>query len=94
MGMDDNDGQMILLDLGGLKLPDICLTGEEKTRKNLTQKLVPTGDRTRARCVTSAQATTCSTAVDCWFHFIRSFHYHLTYKTLKLHNSYIQDISE
>ena len=28
--MDDNDGQMILGDLGGLKLPDICLTGEEK----------------------------------------------------------------
>ena len=31
---DDNDGQMIFGDLGGLKLPDICLTGEEKPRKN------------------------------------------------------------
>ena len=30
---DDNDGQMIFGDLGGLKLPDICLTGEEKPRK-------------------------------------------------------------
>ena len=34
--MDDYDGQMILWDLVGLKLPDIRLTGEEKTRKNLT----------------------------------------------------------
>ena len=25
-------------DFGGLKLPDICLTGEEKPRKNLTQE--------------------------------------------------------
>ena len=50
--------------LGGLKFPDICLTGEEKPRKNLTQEPVPTGDRTRARCVTIAHVTTCSTAVD------------------------------
>ena len=28
--MDDNDGQMIFGDLGGLKLRDICLTGEKK----------------------------------------------------------------
>ena len=28
--MDDYDGQMIFGDLVGLKLPDICLTGEEK----------------------------------------------------------------
>ena len=40
MGMDDNDGQMIFGDLGGLKLPDICLMGEEKTSP---RKLVPTG---------------------------------------------------
>ena len=62
---DDYDGQMILGDLGGLKFPDICLTGEEKPRKKTSpRKPVPTGDRTRARCVTSAHATTCSTAVD------------------------------
>ena len=30
MSMDDNDGQMIFGDLGGLRLPDICLTVEEK----------------------------------------------------------------
>ena len=30
MSDDDNDGQMKLGDLGGLKLPDIRLTGEEK----------------------------------------------------------------
>ena len=41
MSMDDNDGQMVFEDLGGLKLPDICLTGEEKPRKNLTQETCP-----------------------------------------------------
>ena len=41
MSMDNNDGQMIFGDLGGLKLPDICLTGEEKPRKNLTQEACP-----------------------------------------------------
>ena len=62
---DDDDSQMIFGDLGGLKFPDICLTGEEKPRKKTSpRKLVPTVDRTRARCVTSAHATTCSTAVD------------------------------
>ena len=38
---DDNDGQMIFGDLVGLKLPDICLTGEEKPQKNLTQETCP-----------------------------------------------------
>ena len=41
MIMDGNDGQMIFGDLGGLKLPDMCLTGEEKPRKNLTQETYP-----------------------------------------------------
>ena len=41
MSDDDNDGQMIFGDLGGLRLPDICLTGEEKPRKNLTQETCP-----------------------------------------------------
>ena len=41
MSMDDSDGQMIFGDLGGLKLPDICLTGEEKSQKNLTQETCP-----------------------------------------------------
>ena len=56
---DDNDSQMIFGDLWGLKIPDICFTGVEKPTK-----LVPTGDRTRARCVTGAHATACPTAVD------------------------------
>ena len=38
---DDNDGQMTFGGLAGLKRPDICLTGEEKPRKNLTQKTYP-----------------------------------------------------
>ena len=41
MMMDDYDGQMGFRDLGGLKLPDICLTGEEKPRRNLTQEICP-----------------------------------------------------
>ena len=63
MMIDDYDGQMIFGDLVGLKLPDIRLTDEENPEKTSPRKLVPTGDRTRARCVRSAHATTCSTAV-------------------------------
>ena len=33
--------QIIFGDLLGLKLPDICLTGKEKTEKNLTQETCP-----------------------------------------------------
>ena len=66
MMMNDYDGQ-IFGDLVGLKLPDIRLTGEKNPEKTSPRKLVPTGDRTRARCVTSARATTCSTAVDVIF---------------------------
>ena len=56
---DDNDGQMIFGDLGGLKIPNICLTGEETPppKKTSPRKLVLTGDRTRARCVTCTLAT-------------------------------------
>ena len=62
---DDYDCQMMFGDLVGLKFPDICLRGEVKPRKkNPPRKLVPTGDRTRTRCVTGAHATACSTAVD------------------------------
>ena len=38
---DDDDGQMIFGDLEGLKFPDICLTGEEKPRKSITQETCP-----------------------------------------------------
>ena len=56
---DDEDGQMICGDLGGLKLPDICLTDEEKPpkKKNPPRKIVPTRDRTQAHCMTGAHAT-------------------------------------
>ena len=64
MSDDYNDGQMIFGDLGGLKLPDICLTGEEKPRKTSSRKPVPSGDRTQARCVTGAHAAARPTAVD------------------------------
>ena len=45
---DDDDGQMIFGDLVCLKFPDICLTGEEKPRKNLTQETCP--DRGSSPC--------------------------------------------
>ena len=61
---DDYDGQMISGDRVGLKLPDICLIGEVKTRNTSPGKPVQTGDRTRARWVRVAHATTCSIAVD------------------------------
>ena len=38
---DDHDGLMIFRDLRCLKFPDMCLTGEEKPRKNLTQETCP-----------------------------------------------------
>ena len=41
IGNDDYGGQMIFGDLGGLKFTDICLTGEENPRKNLTQETCP-----------------------------------------------------
>ena len=41
-------------DILGLKLPDICLTSEEKPEKTSPRKLVSTGDRTPARCVTTS----------------------------------------
>ena len=63
--MDDYDGQIKFGDIGVLKLPDICLTGKEKPRKKSSpRKLVPTGDRTRARSVAGAHNTACPTAVD------------------------------
>ena len=38
--------------------------GKTPKKPRSPRKLVPTGDRTRARCVISARATTCSTAMD------------------------------
>ena len=38
---DDDNGQMIFGDLGGLKFPDICLTGEKKTEKTSPRKPGP-----------------------------------------------------
>ena len=55
----------------GLELPDICLTGEEKTRKTSPRKPVPTGDRIRARCVTGAHYKACSIAVDLGFLYVK-----------------------
>ena len=64
MSDDGNDGQMIFGDLGDLKLPDICLTGEEKPGKTSPRKLVLIGDRTQACCMTGMHATACPTVVD------------------------------
>ena len=64
MMMDDYDGQMIFGDLVGLNLPDIRLTVRKNPKKTSPRKVVPTGDRTRARCMTGAHATACPTVVD------------------------------
>ena len=55
---------MIFGDLGGLELPDICPTGEEKPEKTSPRKLVPSRDRTRACCMTGVHAATWPTVVD------------------------------
>ncbi|PSN32993.1 hypothetical protein C0J52_27281 [Blattella germanica] len=39
--INDHDGQMMSGDSLGLKFPDICLMGEEKPQKNLTQETCP-----------------------------------------------------
>ena len=41
MNIDDYDGQMIFEDLEDLKLPDICLTGEENPGENLIHETCP-----------------------------------------------------
>ena len=67
---DDNDGQMIFENLGGLKFPDICLTGEEKPRKNLTHETCPGRGsnpgplRDRRACYSSPQRWTSDIIVD------------------------------
>ena len=47
----------------GLKFPGICLAREENPERTSLRKFIPTGDRTRARCVKGAHASVCSTAV-------------------------------
>ena len=65
MSDDDNDGQMIFGDLGGLKLPDICLTGEEKPRKNLTQETCPDRGSNPGPLCDRRACCPLPTAVDC-----------------------------
>ena len=57
MSDDDNDGQMIFGDLGGLKLPDICLTGEPRKKPH-------PGNLFRPGSNPGPHATACPTAVD------------------------------
>ena len=61
---DDYGGQTIFGDLVVLKFPTFVLQVKKNPEKTSPRKPVPTEDRTRARCVISAHATTCSTAVD------------------------------
>ena len=55
-------GHMIFGDFVGLKIPDICLTGVEKPRKNLTQEIRP--DRGSNPGLLRDRSVTCYTAVD------------------------------
>ena len=71
---DDDDGQMVFGDLGGLKFPDISLTGEEKPRKNLTRPGVEAGPAAwQARMLPHApqrwtkwKSTLCKIVLDNW----------------------------
>ena len=83
---DDNDGQMIFGDLGGLKLPDICLTGEEELRKNLTQETCPDRGSNPGRCVTGAYATAWPTAVD--VKILRKFTFNIIINWLSIYVIY------
>ena len=75
MSDGDNNGQMIFGDLGGPKASRHLSYRRGKTPK----KPVPTGDRTRARCVTGAHAVAWPTEVDalsqfslsCELHFLK-----------------------
>ena len=55
---------MILEDLVGLKLPDICLTGEKEPRKNPTEETCLDRESNSGPLCDSAHATACATAVD------------------------------
>ena len=66
---------MIFGKLVGLKLPNICLTGEENPEKTSPRKLVPTGNRTRPHSVTGAHASASSTAAD-FYSDIKNSGYH------------------
>ena len=62
---DEYGGQMIFGDLVGLKFSrHLSYRWENTPKKTSPRKPVPSGDWTRARCMTSEYATTCSTAVD------------------------------
>ncbi|PSN58160.1 hypothetical protein C0J52_01007 [Blattella germanica] len=54
---NDYDGQLMSRDCLDLKFPDICLMGEEKPRKNLTQEIVPNRIRTHSLRSTHASPT-------------------------------------
>ena len=63
MSLDDYDGQIIFGEPWEPKASWQFSNRWEKPRKTSPRKLVPTGDRTRARCMTGAHATPCYTAV-------------------------------
>ena len=58
------DGQMIFGDFVGLSFPTFVLQVRKNPVKNLTQETCPDRGPNPARCVTSAHATTCSSAMD------------------------------
>ena len=80
---DDYGGQMIFADLGGPKVSRHLSYRWGKTpKKTSPRKPVSTGDRARARCVTSAHATTCSTAVDTFpYQLLQIYDLYIAYST-------------
>ena len=78
---DNNDGQMIFGNLGGLKLPTFVLQVRKNLEKTSPRKLVPTGDQTWVRCVTGAYATAWPTELN-----------NSLYTFLKIHILYELDV--
>ena len=91
MIMDDNDGQMIFGDLEGLKLPDICLTGEEKPQKNLTQETCldrgsnPGPLHDRHTCYHLSHRGELFGSCFCWFGVLGSFERYRVIQIIGMH---------
>ena len=85
---DDYGGQMIFGDLVGLKFPDFCLTGEEKSRKNRGSNPDPLHDRRACYHLfhIGGQTYVCSKTNICW-DTDRSFLWSINVISLKTENN-------
>ena len=85
---DDCDGQMIFGNVVGLNFLTFVLQVRKNPDQTSPWKRVPTGDRTRARCVTGAHVTACPTAVDAMLCYVMLCYATLRYVMLRYFISY------